>query len=148
MYKLRRTVLGFLEKWHWIPPLISRLTLAGIFIQSGWGKLHHLDKVTQFFMSLGIPAAHLQAPFVASVELVGGLCMLLGLFTRIAAVPLIATMIVAILTAKFGDIHEITDLFAFSEYLYIVILIWLIHHGAGAVSLDALIARRCEQKES
>jgi putative oxidoreductase len=133
------SLIGFFD---WLPGLISRLTIGYIFIQSGWGKLHHLDKVVAFFTSLGIPAPQLQAPFVASVELGCGTLVLIGLLTRLAAIPLIATMIVAILTARLKDVTDLGDFFSLSEYLFIVLLVWLIVKGAGAVSLDWLLVKK------
>ena len=146
MHKIRETILAYLEKVDWLPGLVSRLTIAGIFIQTGWGKLHHLDKVTQFFASLGIPAPQIQAPFVAAVEFGCGTLVLLGLFTRIAAIPLIGTMVVAILTAKMKDVSDLSDFLSLSEYLFIVLLLWLIVKGAGALSADYFLAKRCEEK--
>ena len=49
------------SRLDFLPGLLSRITLGFIFVQSGWGKLHHLDKVTEFFRALGIPAPGLQA---------------------------------------------------------------------------------------
>lgn len=125
-----------------LPPILSRLMIGYVFVQSGWGKLQHLDKVIGFFQSLGIPMPQLQAPFVAGMELLGGALLLAGLFTRLACVPLIAIMTVAILTAKRGDIAELSDLFAVYEFVYIVVLFWLITSGPGQLSLDALMSRK------
>ena len=105
-----------------------------------------MDKVIAFFISLGIPAADLQAPFVAGVELAGGSFVLAGFMTRIASAPLIGTMGVAILTAKRGDIHELGDLLFMPEFLLIAMLCWLIVKGAGALSVDYLLAKRCDEK--
>ena len=146
MCKIRTIVLAILSKFDWLPGLLSRLTIAGIFIQTGWGKLHHLDKVIAFFTSLGIPAPRLQAPFVAAVEFGCGTLVLLGLFTRIAAIPLIGTMVVAIITAKMKDVNDLSDFLSLSEYLFIVLLVWLVVKGAGALSIDALLARRCRDE--
>jgi putative oxidoreductase len=142
MTKCRELFNSILDRIQWLPGLLSRLTIGGIFIPTGWGKLHHLDKVAEFFASLGIPAPHLQAPFVAGVEFGGGILILLGLFTRIAAIPLIGTMVVAIVTAKIHDVHELGDFFSLSEYLLIVVLLWLVVKGAGAVSLDRVLCRK------
>lgn len=130
------------QKLAWLPPLLSRTTIGFVFIQSGWGKLHNLDRVASFFAELGIPAPGLQAPFVATVEFVGGLAVLLGFFTRIVSIPLICTMIVAIITAKRADLGGISDLFGFIEYLYIVILAWLAVEGPGKISIDHFWCRR------
>lgn len=136
------TLVAWREKTDWIPPLLARLTLGVIFAESGWGKLHNLPKVIAFFTELGIPAPSIQAPFVAGVEFVGGLLLFVGLFTRLAAIPLSATMLVAIATAKMGDVHSIDDFVGLTEWAYLVLLIWLAWEGAGKVSLDALIGRR------
>jgi putative oxidoreductase len=68
--------------------------------------------------------------------------LLLGLATRVAAIPLIITMIVAIRTALWPDIGGLNDLLGQVEFLYIALLLWLSVGGAGAISLDFLIARR------
>ena len=73
---------------------VARVTVGWVFVESGWGKLHHLDKVQAFFESLGIPAASLQAPLVASLEFGGGLLLLAGLATRLASLPLMVIMAV------------------------------------------------------
>ena len=142
--KIREKFLFFVSKFDWLPGLLSRITIGFIFIQSGWGKLHHLDKVVEFFRSLGIPAPQLQAPFVATVEFACGSLVLIGLLTRLAAIPLIGTMVVAIITAKMKDVADVSDFFSLSEYLFIVLLVWLIIKGAGAVSVDQLLKKKAE----
>ena len=84
---------------------------------------------------------------MAGTELVCGALLLLGLATRIATVPLIITMVVALSTALKGDIHELSDLFGLSEYLYIPLLLWLGVYGAGPISLDRVFAKRLEAGE-
>ena len=142
MTAIREKFLSLVSKFDWFPGLLSRTTIGCIFIQSGWGKLQHLDKVVGFFRSLGIPAPQLQAPFVAGVELGCGTLVLIGLLTRVAAIPLMATMVVAIITAKLKDVTDISDFFSLSEYLFIVLLVWLVVKGAGALSVDRLLAKK------
>ena len=143
--RLRRLVHSVSSRLRWLPPTVARLTIAGVFIETGWGKLHNLQKVIGFFTELGIPAPQLQAPLVATVEFVCGILLLVGLFTRVASLPLIVSMTVAILTAKKADIHSYSDLFGIEEYLYIVILLWLGAYGAGPISLDAIFAKRLDR---
>jgi putative oxidoreductase len=145
MTKLGACFNAVMDRLQWLPGLVSRLTLALLFIPSGWGKLHHLDKVTEYFTSLGIPAAHIQAPFVAGVELVCGVLILLGLFTRIASIPLMGTMVVALVTAKIPDVTDLGDFLSLSEYLFLVLLIWLAVKGPGALSLDIMLCRKHRQ---
>jgi len=131
-----------LQKIQFLPPLLARLVVGYVFIESGWGKLHNLEKVTGFFTQLGLPEPHLQAIFVSSTELTCGLLVFFGLLTRLASIPLIVIMIVAIMTAKRSDINEISDLFALSEFLYILLLGWLVVQGAGCGSLDRLFRKK------
>lgn len=130
------------HKLAWLPPTLTRLTLGWVFLLSGWGKLHHLPKVIAFFTELGIPAPQFQAGMVATFEFVFGGLILIGLSTRLAVVPLIGTMVVALITAKASEISDASDLFGTSEYLYIVLFIWLGIVGAGPFSVDRLLARR------
>jgi putative oxidoreductase len=82
---------------------------------------------------------------VAAIEFGCGTLVLLGFFTRIAAIPLIGTMVVAILTAKMKGVADLSDFLSLSEYLFIVLLVWLIVKGAGALSIDYVLAKRCEE---
>ena len=66
--------------------------------------------------------------------------MLLGLGTRLVSLPLAFTMVVAILTAKRGDITGLTSLVGFEEWSYLVFFIWLAVAGAGPLSLDRLVS--------
>jgi putative oxidoreductase len=136
-----KTLLSRLE---FLPPLLARLVLGVVFVQSGWGKLHDLDKVIAFFTELGIPAPQIQAPFMAGTELVCGALVLVGLATRLAAIPLIGTMVVAILTAQWENLSSLNDLFGTIECLYGVLLIGLVIGGGGKISLDALIGSRVD----
>jgi len=127
---------------EWLPPLLVRLCLAAVFIPSGWGKLHDLGKVTQFFAELGIPWPHLNAVVVAVSELGCGALLLVGLMARLAALPLIVSMTIAILTAKRADIGGPVDLFAVDELIYLVLALVILVRGAGAIAADSLLARR------
>jgi putative oxidoreductase len=77
----------------------------------------------------------------SSAELVCGALILVGLLTRLAAIPLIFVMLVAIVTAKRGDIGGLSDLLGFVEALYIVLLAWLATAGPGPISLDRVAVR-------
>ncbi len=134
--------LSVTHKVEWLGPLFVRVALGIVFVASGWGKLHSLDDVTQYFGSLGIPAPHAQAVFVSTVELLGGLAVLVGLGTRIAALFLIGVMAVAILTAKLPEVHGIAELAGTVEIAYLAAFTWLALAGAGAASVDHWLARR------
>jgi len=137
----RDRILSLVRRIEWVGPLLVRVTLGLVFIQTGWGKLHNLDGVTQFFAELGIPAAHFQAVFVSSIELFGGVAILVGLGTRIASMLLVGVMTVAILTAKLPELHGLTDLANTIELTYLVMFAWLAVSGAGKASLDHALGR-------
>jgi putative oxidoreductase len=123
-------------------PALARLTVGLVFIGTGWGKLHTLPDVTDYFASLHIPAPGFNARLAATTEFVGGLLVLVGLCTRLAVLPMAFTMLVAIVTAKRGDVHGLTDLVGLEEWSYLVLFVWLAVAGAGPLSLDRLIAPR------
>jgi putative oxidoreductase len=129
-----------LAKHHeYLAPLLARITVGVVFVTSGWGKVHNLDKVTEFFTELGIPAPAFQAVFVSYVELVCGAALVLGLLTRLAAIPLVCTMIVAIITAKAEEIGGVADLLGTVEFAYVALLLGIVLMGPGKLSLDALL---------
>lgn len=125
----------------WLPPTLARVVVGVVFVQSGWGKLGDIDKVVDFFTSLGLPMPTFQAYLASTSELVCGSLLLLGLATRFAVVPLIVTMIVAIRTALWDQVDGVASLFTMVEGLYIVLLVGLGVSGAGPLSADALIGR-------
>jgi len=140
--KYRGLALGSLHRLRFLAPLLGRLAVGLLFASTGWGKLHSLDKVTQFFVSLGIPAPGLNAVVVAYSEFICGWLLVIGLCTRFATIPLIVSMVVALLTAKLKDIHGIFDLVGADEFTYLCVLVMLFVIGPGMLSVDAVLARR------
>lgn len=145
---LRARALEPLEKLHGLAPLLGRLGVGLVFLSTGWGKVHNIEKVTGFFTSLGIPAPHFHAYLVGYSELLCGAALVVGLLTRLATLPLVVSMIVAILTAKRPDLHGLFDLVGFDEFTYLVVLVMIAILGPGAVSLDALLVKRLGWKTS
>ena len=138
---LRTTALDRLGRLDWAPPLLARLVIGAVFIPTGWGKLHNLPDIVNFFRELGIPWPELQAPLASTVEFVGGTLVLFGLATRLMSAPLIVTMVVAIATAVWPQLDSWREIFGKEELHYIALLAYLVVTGPGAVSLDALVAR-------
>jgi putative oxidoreductase len=129
------------DRLTFIGPALARLTLGLVFIGTGWGKLHALGDVTEFFASLHIPAPGFNARLASVTEFVGGILLLVGLGTRLAALPVATTMVVAIATAKRAELGGVTDLVGFDEWTYLVMCLGLAVAGPGPLSLDALVAR-------
>jgi putative oxidoreductase len=136
---LRARALDLTTKLDWVAPLVARITLGVLFVSTGWGKVHDLDKVTGFFTDLGIPMPHANAVMVSFVELFGGGLLLIGLGSRLAALPLMASMAVAILTAQRENVHGLPDLFGLVEWTYFALLLWVAIAGPGKASLDHLL---------
>jgi putative oxidoreductase len=131
------------DSLQFLPPLLTRLVIGVGFYYTGKGKLGDLDKVTGFFNDLGIPMPHANAVFVSGLEFIGGICLVLGLGTRVFAALLSCSMIVALLTAdkeafvmKFPS--DITDVTSFTFLLF---LVWLVFYGAGPISIDHFLGK-------
>ena len=125
--------------------LLVRLYWGWQLIQTGWGKLHTLDKVTEFFASLGIPAPALNATFVASLELVGGILLVLGLASRLIAVPLVLNLCVAYVTADREALGSILSdpgkFYGAAPYTFLFAALLVLIFGPGRFSIDALLSR-------
>ena len=130
----------------WLSPTIARLTVGLVFFRSGWGKLNDLQKVTDYFSVIGLPAAAFQARVASTAEFVCGTLLLVGLATRFAAVPLIIVMCVAIRTALWDQVDGIASLVGLTEFAYIALLVWLATDGPGPLSLDRLLMRGHEHR--
>jgi putative oxidoreductase len=143
----RTRLLALADSLGWLPATAARLTLGVVFTVTGWGKLHSLEQVTEFFTSLGIPAPAFHAHLVAGTELVCGALLLVGLVARLAAIPLVITMVVAIATAKMGDVQGLSGFFGLQELDYIVLALVIIVLGAGPLSIDRLLFGKNNHKE-
>jgi putative oxidoreductase len=115
-----------------------------LFLQSGVGKFGHIEKVVAFFTDLGIPAPTLNAYFNASLETIGGILLILGLASRLIAVPLLINMIVAYITA---DREALTSFFSESgkffgadPFPFLLVSLLILIFGPGKISLDHLIS--------
>jgi putative oxidoreductase len=132
----------------WVGPLLARLVVGWSFLWSGWWKLNNLQSFTSDFAGWGIAYPQVLAPFVARLEFFGGILLLLGLFTRIIAMPLAVVMVVATIVDKAKDIDSLAAYTDLIETVYMAVFIWLAVAGAGAASLDRLILQRQEIRPS
>lgn len=111
--------------------------------QSGWGKLHNLDKVTEFFASLSMPAPSKVAVFIACVELFGGILFALGAFSRIIALVLTVNLTMAYILADrealfsvFTDPDKFT---AAAPFNFLVASLIVLIFGAGQICVDRVV---------
>lgn len=127
--------------FRWTGPLIARIVVGYVFMLSGWTKLNNLPVMIERFTEWGIPAPNILTPFVSGVECFGGAMLILGLFTRIPAAMLAVVMIVAVKSAKWGDVDSLETLLGFEEATYFAVFMWLAIAGPGAASIDYLLLR-------
>jgi putative oxidoreductase len=130
--------------------LVVRLYWGWQFAQTGWGKLGNIDKVIHFFTNLGIPAPALNAWFVSGLEFAGGILLILGLGSRLIALPLAIDMVVAYLTADreaLGQIFSDPDKFmAAAPFTFLVASLIVLIFGPGKFSLDAMLTGKLKSQ--
>ena len=124
------------------PVVLIRIMVGWVFLSEGVQKfLYPATLGVERFAKIGIPYPQLSAPFVGSVEIVCGLLLIVGLITRLASIPLLVTISVALLTTKlpllaksgfWGAMHE-----ARTDFCMFLGLTFLIAMGSGKLSLDA-----------
>jgi len=135
--------------------MLIRLMAGAVFFWEGILKFVYVNQGVGRFTKLGIPFPLVTAPFVGWLEIIGGLLLMLGLGTRLMAVPLIIEMLVAMLSTKprlflgtlplppppvppqvgiWAVLHEIR-----SEYAQLMCCLFLLLSGPGPRSLDAAL---------
>jgi putative oxidoreductase len=124
-----------------------RVVVGLVFLAHGYQKLFvwGIGGVTGTFAQMGIPAPHLSAYLATSAEFFGGLALLFGLFTRVAAIPVAITMLVAIL-----QVHLQGGFYAPKGIEYpltlLVANIALVIAGGGAYALDNVVFKSEAEK--
>ena len=121
--------------------ILIRLLVGGVFLAEGIQKfLFPATLGVGRFIKIGIPAPQFFAPFVGVVEIVCGTLLIIGLLTRLAAIPLLIDISVAIVTTKipmlfragfWSTVHE-----ARTDYCMLLGLIFLLLVGSGPFSID------------
>jgi putative oxidoreductase len=124
--------------------LAIRVYWGWLFLESGLGKISHIEKVVDYFTELGIPAPSFNAHFNAGLETVGGILLILGLGSRVIAVPLLINMIVAFITAEreafMSFFSESGKFFAADAFPFLLASLLVLIFGPGFLSTDTLIA--------
>jgi len=119
-----------------IAMLIGRILMSAIFIQAGLSKLLNVSGTIGYFEAIGLPLASVVIWPVIAVEVIGGLLILTGLYTRIAASVLAVFCIAAAFTGH-SNWADMMDFQAFMKDLAITGgLLYIAAAGAGIISLD------------
>lgn len=102
MNHIYQQIVARLQVADGIPLLLLRLYLAPVMIQAGWNKASSFDSIVDWFgndeYGLGLPIPLVMAFLATAAELVGGVLLLLGALTRLVSIPLMVTMIVAMMS--------------------------------------------------
>jgi uncharacterized membrane protein YphA (DoxX/SURF4 family) len=127
--------------------LFIRLAVGCIFLSEGIQKfLFPAELGAGRFTKIGIPAPAFFGPFVGAVEITGGVLVLLGLLTRLAAAPLLLIMLVAISTTKLAQLPEVgfweTAHGARTDFAMLLCCLFLLAVGGGKWSADAALLNR------
>jgi putative oxidoreductase len=118
---------------------------AGIAL-NGWGKLHNLGRVTQFFSSLGLPAPGATATFVSTFEFVAGILLAVGLLSRVAALGLVIDMLTAYITSDRESLSSFfsdpSKFYNADPFIYLAVGLLIFVFGPGKLALDYLIQKK------
>ncbi len=136
----RRVALGPAGRNRTVPAC-STGEPSAVFFVTGWAKIHDLDGMAARFTDWGIPFPAFSAALSGYTELLGGALIVVGLFTRLAAIPLAINMIVAVATVNIKRVSDLDEFVELSEPLYALVFLWLVFTGPGRISLDALLWR-------
>ena len=140
--RFAESLLARLSRTEWLGPLLLRLVFGYFWLETGWAKLHNLDFFSQRFVEWGIPLPTFSATLSGATDLVGGALLMLGLGTRLATIPMIVNMRVALAVVVLPGISTLDEFVELDEVLYVCVLFWLLVAGPGKASLDHWIARR------
>jgi len=125
--------------------LFVRLYWGWQISQNGWGKLHNLPHVTEFFAGLGLPAPGPTAIFVATFEFIGGILLAIGLLSRVAALGFVIDMTMAYITAdreallSFWSAPE--KFYGADPFIFLFVGLLILIFGPGKIALDTLLGR-------
>ena len=125
--------------------LLVRLYWGHQLIVSGWGKLHHLDKVTEFFTSLNLPMPAQTAVAISCLEFFGGIFLAIGLLSRLTSLALTINLIMAYITADrealFSIFSDPDKFYAAAPYTFLVASVIVLLFGPGKFAVDTLLKR-------
>jgi|SRR5262249_57019734 len=145
LHNLHTTVFHYISYLRCPFLLFVRLYWGIQLIQSGWGKLHNLQKVTEFFTELHLPAPAATAVFISGLEFFGGILLAIGLFSRIISLMMTVNLIVAYITADNEALHAIfrdPDKFmAATPFTFLMASLIILIFGPGIFSIDTLFCR-------
>ncbi len=131
-----------LDSIQWLCLMLLRLVLAFGFYGAAVEKIKNFSTVVKWFESLDIPLATLMTILVIVIEMAGVFALMLGLFTRIASIPLMGIMCVAIFSVHWKYGFSATNRGFEIPLYYLCMLFTLFAFGPGRLSLDTWIKKK------
>ena len=131
-----------LENLKDVPPLLIRLVLAYGFYGPATMKWGNISGIAEWFAGMGIPFPGLNAYLAASTEMAAVILLPLGLATRFISIPLLFTMVVAIVTVHLGNGFEAGNNGFEIPLYYLIMLTVLLFTGPGKFSIDNLLSKK------
>ena len=123
---------------------MRRLYWGWQLAQSGWGKLHHLSNVGEYFSTLGLPMPAQMAVFIACVEFFAGIFLALGIASRMTGLVLTVnlTMVYVIgdREALLSLLSDPNKFIAAAPFAFLIVSLIVLIFGAGRISADTAIA--------
>ena len=124
-----------MDKMKDVALLAGRVLLALMFVIAGWGKIGGYAGTQGYMEAMGVPGALL--PLVIFAELGGGIAIVLGLLTRLAALGLAVFSVVSGVIFHGGSADQIQQIMFAKNLAIAGGLLFLVANGAGRLSLDA-----------
>lgn len=143
--RLRKKYNSFVEnlqKLKDLPLLFMRIILAIGFYGPAMMKIKNFNSIIEWFGSIGIPLPTLNAYLATTTETLGFILLFLGLGIRIITIPLMVTMVVAIVTVHLGNGFEAGNNGFEIPLYYLIMLFTLLVYGSGKFSLDYLLNKK------
>ena len=125
--------------------LAMRLYWGWLLFQAGLGKLENIGAFAKNLSAMNFPFAYQQAYIAATIECVGGFCLMIGFASRLMAIPVIVTLLVAYATAHRTALISIfskpQEFISQAPFLYILTALLVLAFGPGKLSIDYFIQR-------
>jgi putative oxidoreductase len=132
--------------------LFVRLAWGFQLYESGWGHLTHFADTLKNFQGWNVPFPAASVYVAGTTEFVGGILLMLGLFSRFISIPLFFNFCVAYLTASPGELKALLhfknpdDFINDAAFPFLVTSLLILAFGPGKISLDYLLEKFCGKK--
>ena len=149
--------IGYLAYGQPVLLVLLRLWFGYGFFKAGLGKLQNIESTASYFADLGIPLPTINAWMAGTTECLGGILLFLGVGSRVVAIPLICTMLVAystqhieefrsLWTVKSGATYNPAPFFKAAPFNYLLTSLLVLLFGPGIFSVDAAVKSYMDRK--